>query len=80
MTLDELSRDSQVRYLQGRLKDAEQENNAFKQMVGELKKVHSALDAELGDTDHGAHVESDEELLQEYPLQWATEKLAKLIY
>lgn len=44
----------------------------------ELQKIHSALDDALGDTDV-SHIESDEELRDEQPVQWAAQKLAALL-
>ena len=46
--------------------------------VETLEEIHSALDAGLGDTDV-SHIESDDELRSEEPVQWAAMKLAILI-
>lgn len=43
-----------------------------------LRLIHSALDDALGDTDV-THIESDEELRERYPVQWAAMELAKII-
>ena len=42
-----------------------------------LLEIQSALCEALGDSDI-SHIE-DEELREEYPVQWAAEKIAKLI-
>lgn len=42
-----------------------------------LQEVHSALDDALGDSDV-THMDGDE-LRTEHPVQWATERLAKVI-
>jgi hypothetical protein len=41
-----------------------------------LQSVHSALDRALGDSDV-THIENDDELHDEYPVQWAAEWLAR---
>ena len=46
--------------------------------VEDLRDIHSALDDALGDTDI-THVESDEELREQEPVQWAAKQIAKLI-
>ena len=43
-----------------------------------LRSIHSTLDEYLGDSDV-THVESAEQLREEYPIQWAAEELAKVI-
>lgn len=43
-----------------------------------LRTIHSALDDALGDTDV-THIEDDDELRAEHPVQWAAEKLAEVI-
>lgn len=43
-----------------------------------LIRVHCALDDALGDSDV-THIESDGELRSQYPTQWASELLAKII-
>jgi hypothetical protein len=47
-------------------------------IIGVLKSVHSALDDALGDTDI-SHIESDDELRDEAPVQWAAQWLAHAI-
>ena len=47
-------------------------------LLNELSLIHSALDEALGDTDI-THVESDEELREEFKVQWAAEHLAGVI-
>lgn len=49
-----------------------------KRTADALQEVHSALDDALGDTDI-THVEDDDELRTEYPVQWAAQRLAALI-
>lgn len=44
----------------------------------QLQEIHSALDDALGDSDV-SHIESDEELRSEAPIQWAAQKLAEII-
>jgi len=43
-----------------------------------LQVVHSALDEALGDTDI-THIEDDDELREQYPVQWAAQRLAQII-
>lgn len=43
-----------------------------------LREVHSALDDAIGDSDV-THIEDDDELRTEYPVQWAAERIAKVI-
>lgn len=43
-----------------------------------LQKIHSALDDALGDSDV-THIEDDDELREEHPVQWAAQQLAALI-
>ncbi len=43
-----------------------------------LRAIHSALDDALGDTDI-THVEDDDDLRQEHPVQWAAQRLALVI-
>jgi hypothetical protein len=47
-------------------------------IVGVLRSVHSALDSALGDTDV-THIENDDDLRQEHPVQWAAQWLAHAI-
>ena len=47
-------------------------------LVRKLIRVHRALDDALGDSDV-THVEDDGELRRQYPVQWASEQLAKII-
>ncbi len=47
-------------------------------LIEELSQVHSALDDALGDTDI-THIEDEDELRDEYPIQWAAERLAGII-
>jgi hypothetical protein len=47
-------------------------------IVSDLRAIHSALDAGLGDSDV-THIESDEELRERHPFQWAAERLAGVI-
>jgi hypothetical protein len=47
-------------------------------ILGVLKSVHSALDDALGDTDI-SHIESDDELRDVAPVQWAAQWLAHAI-
>ena len=47
-------------------------------IIGVLRSVHSALDRSLGDTDV-THIENEDELCAEYPVQWAAEWLAHAI-
>jgi len=47
-------------------------------IIGVLRSVHSALDDALGDTD-ASHIENDDELRDEYPVQWAAFWLAHAI-
>jgi hypothetical protein len=47
-------------------------------LVNELSLVHSALDDAIGDTD-ATHIEDDDELREQYPVQWAAEHLAGII-
>jgi hypothetical protein len=47
-------------------------------MNADLLAIHSALDAALGDTDI-SHIESDEELRQDVPVQWAAQKLMQFM-
>lgn len=49
-----------------------------KNLYNSLREIHSALDDALGDSDV-THIESDDELRGEYPVQWAAQKLAELI-
>lgn len=44
----------------------------------ELLAIHSALDDALGDSDV-THVEDDDELREEQPVQWAAQKLMEFI-
>jgi hypothetical protein len=44
----------------------------------ELLKIHLALDDALGDTDV-THIESDEEMREGHPVQWAAQELMKII-
>jgi hypothetical protein len=53
-------------------------NAASPDIIGVLKSVHSALDSALGDTDI-SHIENDDELREEHPVQWAAEWLAHSI-
>lgn len=43
-----------------------------------LLEIHSALDDALGDSDI-SHIESDEELREQYPVQWAAQNITKMI-
>lgn len=43
-----------------------------------LLEIHSALDDALGDSDV-THIESDDELRERYPVQWAAQKLMEII-
>jgi hypothetical protein len=47
-------------------------------IIGVLRSVHSALDRALGDSDV-THIESDDELRDECPVQWAAQWLAHAI-
>jgi hypothetical protein len=47
-------------------------------IIDVLRSVHSALDHALGDTDV-THIENDDELCEEFPVQWAAERLAHAI-
>jgi hypothetical protein len=47
-------------------------------IIGVLRSVHSALDDALGDTDV-SHIENDDELRNEHPVQWAAFWLAQAI-
>lgn len=47
-------------------------------MKDEMQKIHSALSDALGDSDV-THIESDEEMREQEPVQWAAQKLAALI-
>lgn len=47
-------------------------------LIEVLRSVHSALDRSLGDSDV-THIENDDELCEEYPVQWAAEWLARAI-
>lgn len=49
-----------------------------KKLYNSLKEIHSALDDALGDSDV-THIEDDDELRSEHPVQWAAQMLAKLI-
>ncbi len=46
--------------------------------LSELRAIHSALDDALGDTDI-THIEDDDELRNEHPVQWAAQHLAIII-
>ncbi len=50
----------------------------IEQLPAKLLEVHSALDDGLGDTD-ASHIESDRELRDQYPFQWAAERLMLII-
>lgn len=50
----------------------------YGELAARLRAVHSALDDALGDSDV-THVESDEELRDQHPAQWAAMKLAEVI-
>lgn len=52
--------------------------NAIREMRRLLRTIHSALDDALGDTDI-THIEDDDELRREYPVQWAAQRLAGII-
>ena len=43
-----------------------------------LQEVHSALDGALGDSDV-THIEDADELREQYPVQWAAQRLAEII-
>ena len=47
-------------------------------LVKELDLIHSALSDGLGDTDV-THIEDDDELREEQPVQWGAEHLAGVI-
>jgi hypothetical protein len=47
-------------------------------LIEKLMKVHSALDGALGDTDV-SHIENDDELREEQPVQWAAQRLMEVI-
>lgn len=47
-------------------------------MIDRLQGIHSALDDALGDTDV-THIENDEELRDQHPVQWAAQRLAEVI-
>lgn len=47
-------------------------------IIGVLRSVHSALDKALGDSD-ATHIENDDELRDEYPVQWAAQWLMQVI-
>lgn len=47
-------------------------------IVADLRAIHSALDAGLGDSDV-THIENDEELRERHPFQWAASRLASVI-
>jgi hypothetical protein len=53
-------------------------DSKMKKLANELNLIHSALDDALGDTDV-SHVENEDELRQEHPVQWAAERLAGVI-
>jgi len=46
-------------------------------LLGKLRRIHSALDDALGDTDV-THLDYDD-LRRQYPVQWAAEFLASVI-
>ena len=43
-----------------------------------LREIHGALNDALGDTDI-THIEDDDELRQEHPVQWAAQQLVQVI-
>lgn len=43
-----------------------------------LQEVHNALDDATGDTDI-THIEDDDELRNQYPVQWAAQRVAEII-
>jgi len=47
-------------------------------LVDRLRGIHSALDDALGDSDI-THIEDDEDMRDDYPVQWAAQKLAEVI-
>lgn len=47
-------------------------------LIERLREIHSALDDALGDTDV-THIEDDDQLREEEPIQWAAMRLAELI-
>lgn len=71
--LDAQQADTMVRYMiEGMLEEKKSG------VVADLRAIHSVLDAGLGDSDV-THIESDEELRERHPFQWAAERLAGVI-
>ena len=50
----------------------------MKNLIARLEKIHSALDDALGDTDI-THIDDDDELRENFPVQWAAQELASII-
>lgn len=48
-------------------------------LAQQLRGIHQALDDALGDSDV-THIENEIDLRDQYPVQWAAEKLIRLIH
>ena len=64
--------------LMGKMLDADKLADFRNNTLNQLDAIHNALDAALGDTDI-THIEDDEELREQYPVQWAATQLAMLL-
>lgn len=66
--LDAAQAEAMIRYVTDGMPD----------VIADLRAIHSALDTGLGDSDV-THIESDEELRERHPFQWAASRLAGVI-